>query len=729
MVNKTAADTSIETGNQILNDAIAYSVDAWQRTILFWDVLRQRSADYQVNMECTAPHVLRYEGDVLMDGRSLPRPVNYGLVKIRPPEGVTIDPKRRPFVVVDPRAGQAPGIGGFKAESEIGVAMRAGHQCYFIGFLPNPEPGQTIEDVMHAEGAFLEKVNELHANGDGKPCVIGNCQAGWAVMMLAATRPELFGPIIIAGAPLSYWAGVHGKNPMRYSGGLLGGSWLTALTGDIGNGKFDGAWLVANFEGLNLANTLWDKQYNVWAKVDTEAPRYLEFEKWWGNHIMLNAEEMQYIADNLFVGNRLATAEMVTQAGERIDLRNIRSPILCFCSKGDNITPPQQALDWILDLYHDVNDIRMHGQTIIYAVHENIGHLGIFVSGKVGSKEHSEFSHHIDGIDALPPGLYEAIMVPHKPTDTLTPECGDWFVRFEPRTLDDIRNMGTNDAEDERRFAAVRRLSEITNSLYKTCAQPFVQMMANEPTATLLSKTNPVRMPFEFFKPDNPLMQTVADMAESVRKDRTPVTSDNPFAHMQQQISSQISTTLDYIGQARDFMTETWFLNTYGSPIVQAMLGLTATQGAIRQNPGTSPATLEFVRTRLAELKARVAQGGLVEAAIRTMLYAAAGQGVDERHLTTLRHIRQTHGRNLKIDNLKAVIREQALILCIDVDAALAAIPAMLDKDGVSPEQRRKLIAGTRVTFESSGPLNTKTQDALKRLEALILPPAGKKKP
>ena len=90
-------------------------------------------------------------------------------------------------------------------------------------------PGQTIEDVARAEAVFLEKVIALHPEADGKPCVIGNCQAGWAVMMLAAIRPELFGPIIIAGSPLSYWAGVHGKNPMRYSGGLLGGSWLTAL--------------------------------------------------------------------------------------------------------------------------------------------------------------------------------------------------------------------------------------------------------------------------------------------------------------------------------------------------------------------------------------------------------------------------------------------------------------------------------------------------------------------
>ena len=107
---------------------------------------------------------------------------------------------------------------------------------------------------------FLEKVIALHPDAEGKPCVIGNCQAGWAVMMLAAVRPELFGPIIVPGSPLSYWAGVKGKNPMRYSGGLLGGSWLTALSGDLGAGKFDGAALVGNFEKPRSGEHLLEKE-------------------------------------------------------------------------------------------------------------------------------------------------------------------------------------------------------------------------------------------------------------------------------------------------------------------------------------------------------------------------------------------------------------------------------------------------------------------------------------
>ena len=129
---------------------------------------------------------------------------------------------------------------------------------------------------------------------------------------------------------------------MRYTGGMLGGSWLTAFMGDLGNGKFDGAWLVSNFENLNPANTYWTKHYNLYSKVDTEAPRYLEFEEWWGAPVLLNAGEMQSIADQLFIGNRLATGE-ITFRSERhnASISEIsESPIVVFCSKADNITPP-----------------------------------------------------------------------------------------------------------------------------------------------------------------------------------------------------------------------------------------------------------------------------------------------------------------------------------------------------------------------------------------------------
>jgi hypothetical protein len=236
-----------------------YVRDAIERSLLFLDVLRQRGNDYLEQSSRTAPHVLSFGFNLLIDGRTLPKPVNYALVEIVPPADVAIDPLKRPFIVFDPRAGHGPGIGGMKHDSEIGVALRAGHPCYFVGFLPRPEQGQTVEDVCRAEAHFVRFVAERHSDADGKPVLIGNCQAGWQIMMMSAMAPDLPGPTLIAGTPLSYWAGVRGKYPMRYLGGMLGGTWLTSLMGDLGDGVFDGAWLVSNFESNNPGEHVLEK--------------------------------------------------------------------------------------------------------------------------------------------------------------------------------------------------------------------------------------------------------------------------------------------------------------------------------------------------------------------------------------------------------------------------------------------------------------------------------------
>ena len=88
------------------------------------------------------------------------------------------------------------------------------------------------------------------------------------------------------------------------------------------------------------------------------------------------------------------------------------------------------------------------------------------MSGAVAKKEHDEFATNIDLIDVLPPGLYEAVMVPKDFTDTTADLIGgDYLVRFEARTFDDIRAMGGNDEEDDRKFATVARVSEINLGL------------------------------------------------------------------------------------------------------------------------------------------------------------------------------------------------------------------------------------------------------------------------
>jgi len=712
---------AISRGNQpgIFASAFEYLVDTGQRNVLFLDVMRRRGVQYSEHIAKTAPHVLDYDVELVVDGRNLKRPVNYGLVRVVPPSGVKIDTRLRPFVVVDPRAGHGPGIGGFKADSEIGVAMKAGHPCYFIGFLPEPMPGQTIEDIARAEAIFIEKVIALHPDADGKPCVIGNCQAGWAVMILASLRPELFGPVIIAGAPLAYWAGVHGKYPMRYSGGLLGGSWLTALTSDLGAGKFDGAWLVQNFESQNPSNTLWSKQYNVYSKVDTEAKRYLEFERWWGGHVNLNADEIQFIVDELFVGNNLAAGRIKMSDGQTVDLRNIRSPILVFCSKGDNITPPQQALNWILDLYADVDEIRAYGQTIVYTVHESIGHLGIFVSGGIAKKEHAEFSSNIDLIDVLPPGLYEATFEA-KGDDTTSADMvvGQWVMRCEARTLDDIRAMGGNSPEDERRFAAAKRVSEINLAAYQKFLQPWIKALVTPQMAESMRKLHPLRLQYELFSSRNPLMPAVASLAEKVSEDRKPVSKDNPFMAFQEQVSRQVVHALDSWRDSQEALSEAVFLSVYGSPAVQAAVGIDP-QSVPSRRREMSAEHRKMLQARIAELKSRIGEGGLREAAVRGLLYVGSARGmVDERSLEALRNLRRNDaGARLTLSEFKTLVREQFFMLLLDREAALAAIPKLLPDNA---NDRRAAFAAIGKVLSASAAISGEVASRFQRVAELF---------
>lgn len=693
-----------------------YAIDAWQRGVLFTDVLRQRGNQYHKHIAKSAPNVLSMDYELILDARDFDRPCNYGLLRIVPPADFPADPVKRPFLVIDPRAGHGPGIGGFKPESEIGVAVRAGHPCYFATFLPRPTETQTVEDVINAEARFLEEIIARHPDAEGKPVAVANCQAGWQIMMTAATRPELFGPIIIAGAPLSYWAGWRGRNPMRYSGGLMGGSWLTSLAADLGNGLFDGAWLVQNFENLNPANTFWTKQYNLYANIDTEAKRYLSFEKWWGGHVFLNAAEIQYIVDNLFIGNRLATAGLVTSDGIRIDLRNIHSPIIVFCSKGDNITPPPQALGWVPDLYQSDEEIQAHGQTIVYAVHESIGHLGIFVSGSVARKEHQEFTSNIDMIDVLPPGIYEAEFTPRTAETPNAESAGDYVMSAETRTLNDVRAIVQRHPEDDRRFATASRISQINLGLYRSFLRPWVRAAVTPMSASWMQHMHPLRLPYELISDRNPLVASVEKLAESVRENRAPAPEGNPFLLAQNMVSNWIEAGLEIYQELRDATLERCFMNVYGSPLVQDWAGLGGKDGPTRTHPGVSPEHRTFMHRRYAELRALVPVGGIHRAAVRMLLYVVGTDGgLDERSFSVFRRLRTNDGQAIPLARFKELLREQAMMMRLDGPGALRSMPRLLSRS--SAQDIRAMLASMKEVLEAAQPLTERARTSLREME------------
>ncbi|PMR76941.1 DUF3141 domain-containing protein [Billgrantia endophytica] len=700
--------------------AFDYWRDAVERSVLYMDVMRERGNQYLEHIEKTKPNVLGFDADVVMDGRELPRPVNYELMRIQPPEGVEVDLQTRPFVVVDPRAGHGPGIGGFKPDSEIGVALRAGHPCYFIGFLPYPEPGQTVEDVVEAEIAFLRRIIERHPETSERPMVVGNCQAGWQIMMAASLEPDLFGPILIAGAPLSYWAGERGRAPMRYTGGMSGGSWMTMLASDLGSGVFDGALLVQNFERLNPANTWWGKQYRLFSSIDSEAERYLSFERWWGGHVVLGGEEIQYIVDNLFIGNRLSTAQLVTSDGRRIDLRNIRSPIVVFCSQGDDITPPPQALGWVRDLYEDVDDIIASDQTIVYCVHDTTGHLGIFVSGSVSRKEHTEFTANIDYIDVLPPGLYETTVSAAADRSDSELIERDYLLEFKARSIEGMnRDVIKHMEEDDTRFATVARMSEINMGLYRLFVQPWIQAVMTPEASRLMRRMHPIRLGYKLLSDRNPLSVPLPVVADWVRQDRHSVSDDNLFRSVEAIVSKQITSGLDSWRELRDRTTERLFLDFYGQPLLQTMVGLGGNAHVHRRRPGSEPEHRRFIERRKDELRHRVAEGGIHEAVMRSVIYVLGGSPTtDERNFKRLRASRAELEPGSSLKDFKHLVREQFFILKLDREAALEAIPDLLVNE--KAEMIRTSLEHIDHVLAASGELNDQSRARQERIQALF---------
>jgi hypothetical protein len=692
--------------------ALEYFTDAWQRTVLLFDILRERGNETAEHEREGMPPVLVFEQELLADGRELPEPVNYALLRIVPPANSPTDPAKRPFVVIDPRAGHGPGIGGFKADSEIGIALRTGHPCYFVTFFQEPCPGQTIESVARAEADFLKIVGERHPDAPGKPFVIGNCQAGWALMILAAVAPERTGPLLVAGAPLAYWSGVRGRNPMRYSGGLLGGSFLASLTADMGNGRFDGAWLVQNFEQLNPANTLWKKLYDVYAKADTEGPRFLEFERWWGGHFLMNRAEIDWIVQNLFVGNRLTAGEVRSSDGKTVvDLRNIRSPVVVFASWGDNITPPQQALNWIPDLYPTDEELVANDQVIVYCLHETVGHLGIFVSAGVANREHSELFCALDLIDVLPPGLYEAKIedvapdLPHR--DLIE---GRYLVRFERRSVNDILALDDG-REDERPFEVVRRVAEINQHMYDTFVSPWVRAMSNELGAQWMRTLHPARLERSLATDMNPWMAWIGAMAPMVRAHRAPVAPDNPFLTMEKAASAQIVSALDQYRDVRDAWYERTFEAIYGSPAMAALVGMSGQlPPANVESPVTVALRKELAQRRLHDAEAAIGQGGTLEAFVRVLAYVAdRPSAIEERPFNLLRRIAREQqqateqsGGQADLAAFKTAVRQQSFIVRLDPQRAIRALPALVP----DRETRRKLMVAAHRVMTVGGPLS-----------------------
>ena len=160
------------------------------------------------------------------------------------------------------------------------------------------------------------------------------------------------------------------------------------------------------------------------------------------------------------------------------------------------------------------------------------------------------------------------------------------------------------------------------------------------------------------------------------------------------------------------------FLAIYGSPVLQAAVGVNP-EAARPRRPGKSLLHRELLEKRIAELKSQITKGGLQECTIRGLVYVGMARGfVDERGVAALRRIRLTEeSSRLTLAQFKAMAREQFLLLLLEPEATLAAIPKLLPADIA---ERRKGLAAIRNVLSAGGEISGEAAERLKKVAALF---------
>src|SRR5690606_10545980 len=220
----------------------------------------------------------------------------------------------------------------------------------------------------------------------------------------------------------------------------------------------------------------------------------------------------------------------------------------------------------------------------------------------------------------------------------------------------------------------------------------------------------------------NPWYRGLEVYAEKVQEHRAPVREDNPFLAWQDLISQAMESTLNLYRDGRDYLVEQSFLQVFGSPMVQAFLGQGASRTqAPRPHPGASPEQCRLNEDRFAEMQRRISEGGLLAAVLRFLMYVGKDIGrVDERTFNLARRLwcdeeaheffclcegmdvhsgsssSSTHG--ISLDVFKDAVREQAFIMQWDEEAAVDAIPLLLEASSAQAIQAALAFAKKLIT-------------------------------
>ena len=188
---------------------------------------------------------------------------------------------------------------------------------------------------------------------------------------------------------------------------------------------------------------------------------------------------------------------------------------------------------------------------------------------------------------------------------------------------------------------------------------------------------------------------------------------------MERATSSWITTCLQTFGEFRDTMTEAMFLSTYGSPWLQAAVGL-GTQEAMPHRIARDLVKEANITRLRSELEHRFEVGGLEEAVMRALIYIRLQEGsVDERGFAALKLIRASRpvAKQMSLARFKEIVREQFMLVCLDENRAINALPKLL---GADANGRKATLDILQRVLSARGDMSDEGKRRLARVEAMF---------
>jgi polyhydroxyalkanoate synthase len=302
-----------------------FAADEWQKftsKMAAWPKVWQVAQRVRVGATPACPtyrednvRLLRYECDVEKRYRT-PLLFVFALVN-------------RPYIL-DLRAGK----------SVVSHFVNRGHDVYNVDW-GVPTDGDRFLAVEDYVLRYLDHcVDEVRRQtGEKQVNVLGYCMGGTMTAMYAALRPEKVKNLILLAAPVDWSA--------RDS---LLSVWTDEKYFDIDRiievfGNAPPQWLQGSFLMLKPVQNLIEKYVTFWENMEDE--KFLEdffaMETWLNDNIPVAGETFRQFVKYLFQQNRLIQGRFEL-GGQRVDLKNIKCPILNLVAQNDHLVPPSQSL-------------------------------------------------------------------------------------------------------------------------------------------------------------------------------------------------------------------------------------------------------------------------------------------------------------------------------------------------------------------------------------------------